>query len=87
MAAIKGRTSNAVAGAAGEAGTLLGRVAVGAMCGVGLVWTVTALWPAARRYVRLFGSQMETLSQSYPSVLLGLLLGITVTLVWQAMRK
>ena len=89
MAAIKGKSpvGGAAVGAAGEAATLLGRVAMGGLCGVGLVWTISALWPTGRRFVRLFASQLENLSHNYPTVLLGLVVGIGATLVWQALRK
>lgn len=89
MAAIKGKSpvGGAVSGAANQAAVLAGRVAIGGLCGVGAVWTISALWPLGRRYVRLFASQLENLSHDYPTVLLGLVLGIGATLVWQALRK
>lgn len=89
MAAIKGKSpvGGAVSGMANDAAALLGRTAIGGLCGVGLVWTVSALWPMGRRYVRFFASQLENLSHDYPTVLLGLVLGIGATLVWQALRK
>jgi hypothetical protein len=88
MNKAKGGGASAAAGAfAGQLGQLLGRLVLGGLSGVGLVWTLTALWPPSRSYVRGFGHQLQLLSHDYPAVVLGLLGGTLVTLLWQSLRK
>ena len=79
--------SSAIGSGAGHAATLLGRAVLGGLCGVGLVWTVTALWPPGHGYVRRFGHHIQLLARDYPIVLLGLMMGISAALLWQALRK
>jgi len=70
-----------------ETAQLLGRMVLGGLCGVGLMWTLTALWPPSQSYVRHFGTHLATLSRSQPVVLIGLLVGSVGTLLWQALKK
>jgi hypothetical protein len=72
---------------AGRALEVFQRLALGGLCGVGAVWTLTALWPVSRPFVRQFGYQVQKFAGAYPVVLLGLLLGVGGALLWQAFRK
>ena len=87
MAAVsKGKASGLPVGLR-RAGQALAQVVVGGFCGVGLAWAVTATWPPGARLVTRLGHQIEAFSGQYPAVIVGLLIGIMATLVWQSARK
>jgi hypothetical protein len=83
----KGSKGHSITPVAGSLLTLAQRVVLGALCGVGLVWTVTALWTPSKSYVLGFGHHVSRFSVQYPVVLLGLMLGILVSLLWSAVKK
>jgi hypothetical protein len=72
---------------AGQTLHLLGRMLLGGLCGVGAVWTLSALWPPSRGVIHTFGNHFQALSREYPAVILGLLLGMVASLIWQAVKK
>ncbi len=65
----------------------VGRAVVGGLCGVGLVWTLGAMWPASKPYIQALGNQIERLSGSYPTVAVGLIGGVMVTLLCHSVRR
>jgi hypothetical protein len=83
----KGKTSGAAGAMTGQAVTLGTQTVLGGLCGVGLVWTLNALWPPSRRLVDQFGDGMQNLAQDYPVVLLGLLIGVLGALTWNAVKR
>jgi len=66
---------------------VLGRTALGALAGVGLVWTLTALVPPSKLYIFQLAGQVQLLSRDYPVVLLGLLAGVCAALLAQSVRR
>ncbi len=82
-----GGKSSPLAPVAGSAVGVLQRVVLGALCGVGLVWTLTAVWPPCRSYVSGLGHHIGRFSIHNPVVLLGLLLGVFGSLLWSAVKK
>jgi hypothetical protein len=72
---------------AGQLVELLQRVAFGGLCGVGLLWALTTLLPAAKGVVLQCGRELQRFSGHYPVATLGLLLGIIAALVWTAVKK
>lgn len=72
---------------AADAARLLGRTLLGGLCGVGLVWTLTAAWPASKPIVQLAGDRIQSLTGDYPVVALGLLAGMGAALLWQALKR
>ena len=71
----------------GQTIQLAGQVLLGGLCGVGLLWTLTTLWPMSRRWVLRAGDFIETLSSNQPVVIVGLLAGMSAALIWRALRK
>jgi len=66
---------------------LAGRTLTGGLCGIGLMWVLTAMWPPAKPYVYQVGRQIETMSDQHPVVMVGLMAGILASLVWQAAKR
>ncbi len=84
---MKSSARTAVSGAAGQAFQILGRTALGGLCGVGLLLTLRAFWPASRTWIGQLGDGLELLARDQPAVTLGLILGTGAALLWQALRK
>ena len=83
----KGKAAAGLGSAARQPLRLLVNAVLGGMCGVGFLWTLTAAWPPSRRYVLRFGDHLESWSHDYPTVVLGLLVGVIGALALQAMKK
>ncbi|MBM3456948.1 MAG: hypothetical protein FJX77_00215 [Armatimonadetes bacterium] len=66
---------------------MVGRAAVGGLCGVGFLWTLTAVWPVSRFGIHQLALQMERLSSGYPVVAVGLFVGIVAALLWQSVQQ
>lgn len=80
--------SGANLGMVGRSGLrVAGSTLVGALCGVGALWTLTILWPVSKGVVYGAGRQLEQLSGDHPVVMMGLLVGAGVALAVQALRN
>jgi hypothetical protein len=84
---MKAADGAAVGKGAGQALQVLGRAGLGGLCGIGFVWLLTVLYSPSRVIVLGFGRQFQTLARDFPEAVLGLLLGMGIALLWQAVRK